>query len=245
MKLIKSIKSIKSFKITSMILIIFILFVLTIGFIKTYEGFNTDFPQSKYKPNRTTSIPTAMDGTPYLSPDENGNCPNGFQRDRTNINSLCHGACPKGKFYYDDSKVFSNAYGCVQLNTSYPQTKYSKATYPFAKDGKTNIVSPTIDAKCPQFFELDISSGLCYTKCDVGFNFYGVIGCAKLNSSYPQSSYNNDNPIPTADDKTTRFVSPTSTAICPANFVLDYKSGICHTPCPQGKKFSGDQSGCV
>jgi len=241
MKLMK-LKSFKSFKIIS-ILIIFILFIIIIGFIKTYEGFNTDFPQSKYKPNRTTPIPTAVDGTPYLSPDENGNCPNGFQRDKNNVNSLCHGECPKGNFYYDDSKVFSNAYGCVQLNTSYTQTNYSKGTYPFAKDGKTNIVSPTTDAKCPQLFELDISSGLCYTKCDVGFNFYGDIGCIRLNTSYPQSSYNNQT-IPTAEDGITKYVSPTSNAICPKNFLLDYKSGLCYTPCQSGKKFSGDKSGC-
>lgn len=240
----KLMKSFKSFKITTMLLVIFILCVVIFGCIKTYEGFNTDFPQSKYKPNRTTSVPTAIDGTPYLSPDEKGNCPNGFQRDRTNPNSLCHGACPKGNFYYDDSKIFSNAYGCVQLNTEYPQKNYSKSTYPFAKDGKTSIVSPTIDAKCPQSFELDISSGLCYTKCDVGFNFYGKIGCVKLNTSYPQKSYNDKNPIPTAEDGTTRYVSPSSTAICPSNFLLDYRSGLCHTQCPPGKKFSGDQTGC-
>ena len=233
----------KSFKLTC-ILIIFILFIVIIGFIKTYEGFNTDFPQSKYKPNRKTPIPTAVDGTPYVSPNEKGDCPNGFQRDRTNPNSLCHGACSKGNFYYDDTKMFNNAYGCVKLNTSYPQKNYPKADYPFAKDGKTNIVSPTTDAKCPKFFELDLNTGLCYTKCDVGFNFYGEIGCVRLNTSYPQSSYNNENPYPTAEDGTTRYVSPTSTATCPYNFLLDYRSGLCHTRCGPGKKFSGDQSGC-
>lgn len=237
-------KSFKSFKSTSMLLIIFILFIVIFGFIKTYEGFNTDFPQSKYKPNRTTPIPTAVDGTPYLSPDEKGNCPNGFQRDQNDPNSLCHGACQRGNFYYDDSKVFSNAYGCVQLNTSYPQTNYSKGDFPFASDGKTNIVSPTVDAKCPKFFDLDLNTGLCYTKCDVGHNFYGAIGCVKLNTSYPQSSYNNKNPFPTADDGT-RYVSPTASATCPNGFLLDYRSGLCNTPCPAGKKFSGDQTGCI
>jgi hypothetical protein len=231
----------KKIKSNIMLFIIFLLFIFIIGF-KTYEGFNTDFPQSRYKPYKTTAIPTAMDGTPYLSPDENGNCPNGFQRNKSNPNSLCHGVCKTGDFYYDDSKVFSNAYGCVKLNTSYPQKNYSSATYPFAKDGKTNIVSPTIDAKCPNYFDLDLISGLCYTKCDVDHKFYGNIGCVKLNTTYPQSNYDDKNPYPIAADQQTKYVSPTSNAICPNGFMLDYKSGLCHSPCPSNKKFNGERS---
>lgn len=239
-KSMKLFKSFKSFKMTSMLFIIFILFVVVFGLIKTYEGFNSDYPQSRYSPSTNTPIPIALDGTSYLSPDKNGNCPNGFERDQSNSNSLCHPACKEGEFYYDDNKV----YGCVLLNKLYPQTKYSKENYPFAEDQKTNIISPTIDAKCPKYFDLDIRSGLCHTKCNEENKFYGKAGCAKLNTNYLQTTYDGtNNPYPITSDGTTTYVSPTSNAICPTNFVLDYKSGLCHTECPSGTKFSGDKSG--
>jgi len=206
---------------------------------KQLEGFNTDYPQSRYKPSTSTPIPTALDGTPYLSPDKTGACPSDYQRDETNPNSLCHAPCKEGKFY----KTEGHTYGCVLLNTDYPQSNYSKATYPFAQDTKTNIVSPSIDAICPKYFDLDLRSGLCYTKCKEGETFYGEVGCAKLNTYYPQSSYDGTNPQPTAADGTTKYVSPTSTAKCPKNFVLDYTSGLCHTECPSGTKFNGNKSG--
>ena len=243
----KLMKLFKSFKMTSMLFIIFILFVFMFGLIKTYEGFNTDYPQSRYSPSTKTPIPTALDGTPYLSPDTNGNCPSTFERNKTESNSLCHASCKEGDFYYDDDQV----YGCVLLNNLYPQTKYSKENYPFAEDKKTNIVSPTIDAKCPKYFDLDIRSGLCHTKCSEGNKFYGQAGCALLNTNYLQTTYDgsdnvhdaSDNPYPIAADGTTTYISPTSNAICPKNYSLDYNSGLCHTECPSGTKFDGKKSG--
>lgn len=240
MKSMKLMKIFKSFKSISMLLIIFILFIVIIGLIKTYEGFNTDFPQSRYSPSTKTPIPTALDGTPYLSPDSNGNCPSSFERNTNDSNSLCHPSCKEGEFYYNDSTV----YGCVLLNKDYPQTKYSKENYPFAEDQTTNIVSPTIDAKCPTYFDLDIKSGLCYTKCNGENKFYGKAGCVKLNTNYLQTSYDgSNNPYPIAADGTTTYVSPTSNAICPEKYSLDYKSGLCHTECPSGTKFDGKKSG--
>ncbi len=216
------------------------LFLFLCFLYKTYEGFNSDYPQSRYKPSTTTAIPTALDGTPYISPNKDGSCPPDFVRDQTETNSLCHISCKEGKFYNTDKKV----YGCVLLNTEYPQTNYSSASYPLAKDNKTNIVSPTIDAKCPNYFNLDLRSGLCYTKCKEDYTFYGEVGCAKLNTSYLQHAYDgSDNPYPIAGDGETKYVSPTTTAICPDNFSLDYSSGICHTECPSGTKFNGKKSG--
>jgi hypothetical protein len=244
-KILKSInltkKPIKCITTMKPIFILFILFIFIfmIG-IKTYEGFNSDFPQSRYSPSTTTPIPTALDGTPYLSPDKNGNCPSEFERDQSNPESLCHGVCKQGNFYYKDNK----AYGCVLLNKDYPQTNYSKENFPFAKDQKTNIVSPTIDATCPKYFDLDLKSGLCYTKCNGDTTFYGEVGCLKLNTKYSQTIYDaSKNPYPIAADNETKYVSPTSSAKCPDDFSLDYKSGLCYTECPSGKKFSGDKSG--
>lgn len=235
-------KSLKSFKIHHIMIIILIVYLMIFiyGLIKTYEGFNTDYPQSRYKPSTTTAIPTALDGTPYISPDKSGSCPTDFERDESNVNSLCHAECKKGKFYHTDNKV----YGCVSLNTDYPQSNYSKENYPFAKDTKTNIVSPTIDAKCPKYFDLDLNSGLCYNKCKDDLKFYGEIGCVKLNTTYSQNTYNGDStPYPIAADNETKYVSPTSNAICPDKFSLDYSSGLCHTACPSDKKFNGSNSG--
>jgi hypothetical protein len=237
----KTLKKIKKMKI-NIILILFLLILLFFLFFvyKTYEGFNSEYPQSRYKPSTTTAMPTALDGTPYVSPDKNGACPSDFERDQTNPKSLCHAVCKEGKFYHIDNKV----YGCVLLNTAYPQTNYSTATYPYAKDNKTNIVSPTIDAKCPNYFDLDLRSGLCYTKCNGDDIFYGEAGCAKLNTKYLQTIYDgSDNPYPIAADGTTKYISPTSTASCPNKFSLDYSSGICHTECPSGTKFNGKNSG--
>lgn len=207
---------------------------------KTYEGFNTDYPQKKYSPSTDKPIPSALDGTSYISPDSNGDCPSGFERDETDPNSLCHGGCNQGKFY----NVDKNVYGCVILNNDYPQQNYSSASYPFAQDKKTNIVSPNIDATCPKYFNLDIRSGLCYTTCKEGQTFYGEIGCALLNTQYSQTEYDgSNNPYPIAEDGNTKFVSPTSNALCPKNFSLDYSSGLCYTECPTGTKFNGNKSG--
>jgi hypothetical protein len=240
-------KSTKCMKLNTLIyiFIIIILFGFTVTLIKNYEGFNTDFPQTRYKPYKSTPIPIARDGTSFLSPDIDGNCPSGFERDKTNTNSLCHAVCKEGKFYYDDSTVGGKPYGCVVLNTEYPQTNYSKATYPFAKDQKTNIVSPNIDATCPNMFDLDLTSGLCYTNCPTDKKFYGQVGCVKLNTSYLQSNYTGteDNPYPIAADQKTEYVSPTSNAECPNGFTLDYPSGLCYTTCRAGTKFNGDRSG--
>lgn len=238
MKMMKM-NSLKIHHIMIIILLVYII-IFIYGLIKTYEGFNTDFPQSRYKPTTSTPIPVALDGTPYLSPKNNGECPTDFQRDESDPNSLCHAKCKNGKFYYDDTKV----YGCVSLNTSYPQSNYSKENYPFAKDSKTNIISPTVDAKCPKYFELDLKSGLCYNKCKGEQKFYGEAGCVKLNTSYSQNTYDgSSNHYPTAADGETNYVSPTSTATCPDTFLLDYSSGLCYTECPSGTKFSGDRSG--
>ena len=220
------------------IIIIILLFVLFVLFIYTREGFNNDYPESKYSPNSELQLPMALDGTTYVSPDSEGNCPEGMQRDLTDIDSLCNGGCKQGKFYRVDDTV----YGCILLNKDYPQHKYPKNI--LADDKKTYYVSPTSDARCPKFFDLDTKSGLCHTKCRENANFYGTLGCALLNTTYSQGQYDgSDNPYPYAEDNTTQFVSPTSTAVCPKGFYLDYSSGLCHTKCPSGKNFNGETSG--
>lgn len=231
-----------------MLLNIFIIIILFILFLwlsyKSYEGFNNQYPQRKYTPSTNIPIPTALDGTSYMSPDSNGDCPSGFKRDITDENSLCNGGCSKGKFYHVDDQV----YGCVTLNTDYPQSDYdSNSLFPFADDKKTNIVSPTSTAKCPDKFVLDIRSGLCHTQCpNDKQKFYGQKGCIILNNNWSQTQYDgSDNPYLIAEDKKTKFVSPTSTAKCPKNFNLDYTSGICHTECRSGTKFNGEKSGSI
>lgn len=222
------------------IIIIFLLFVLFLlfGFVYIKEGFNTQYPESKYSPNTELQIPIALDGKPYISPDSNGKCPKGMVRDINDIDSLCNGGCNEGKFY----KVDDTVYGCMLLNKNYPQTKYPK--YVLADDKKTYYVSPTMDARCPKFFNLDPKTGLCHTKCGDKEQFYGKIGCALLNTTYSQGQYDgSNNPYIYAEDNTTQFVSPTSSAMCPKGFYLDYSSGLCHTKCPSGKKFNGETSG--
>lgn len=222
------------------IFLLLLLFVTTIfiNFQFNKEGFNSDYPQSNYVPSTDSPIPTAMDGTAYLSPNSNGDCPKGFQRNINDPESLCHGGCKEGKFY----KVDDNIYGCVKLNQKYPQIKYQD--YLLAYDKKTYYVSPTTEATCPKIFNLDTTTGLCHTKCKNDEKFYGEIGCAKLNTAYSQTQYDgSDNPYPLAQDSITNFVSPTSMALCPKGFSLDYSSGLCHNKCPPGKKFNGEVSG--
>ena len=226
---------------------IIIIFVLLCIFImityKTYEGFNIDYPQNHYSPSTDKPIPTALDRiTSYMSPDSAGECISGFQRDKTNENSLCHSQCKENEKFYHVNK---NVYGCLILNKEYSQEKYSSSNYPLAEDKKTNIVSPNIDGTCPNYFNLDIKSGLCYTKCtNDAQTFYGKVGCVKLNTEYSQSKYDGTaNPYPIAEDGNTRFVSPNSSGICPTNFFLDYSKGLCHNECQSGKKFNGDKSG--
>lgn len=223
---------------------IFLIGLAFIAFIiityKTYEGFNSDYPQKKYSPSTDKPIPNALDGTRYISPDSNGDCPSGFERDQSKSESLCHAPCEKGSFYNVDNKI----YGCVLLNKKYPQEKYSTETYPYAEDKKTNIVSPSIDGRCPKFFELDIKTGLCHTKCNKEEMFYGNIGCLKINTNYSQTNYDGSrNPYPIAEDSKTKYVSPTSSALCPKKFSLDYISGLCYTDCPAATKFNGTKSG--
>lgn len=232
--------------VTVIVIMIFLISGFIVNSIKNYEGFNTEYPQSRYKPYKSTPLPTARDGTSFISPDIDGDCPDGFERDKTDPNSLCHATCKEGKFYYDDTKGFNTPYGCVVLNTAYPQTNYSKASYPFAKDNKTNIVSPDIDAKCPEYFDLHLTSGLCYTNCPViDEKFYGEIGCVKLDTNYLQSNHigTEEKPYPISADEYSNYVSPTSNAECPKDFTLDYPSGLCHTKCYAGTKFNGNKSG--
>jgi hypothetical protein len=225
------------------VIIVFLLIILIIFCIllsKTYEGFNNKYPQKKYKPSTNTPIPTALDGTSYMSPDANGDCPSGFERDITDEKSLCNGGCKQGKFY----SVEDTVYGCVLLNTKYSQSEYSGSNYPFANDKKTMIISPTSEAKCPNNFKLDIKSGLCHTECEENNLFYGEMGCALLNTKYSQTQYDgSDNPYLIAEDTKTQFVSPTSLGKCPKNFVFDYPSGLCYTACKSGRKFNGNKSG--
>ena len=205
---------------------------------KSYEGFNVDYPQEKYVPYTDLPIPTAQDGTLYISPDSNGSCPIGFERDNY-TNSLCHKKCKEGKFYVENESV----YGCIPINIDYPQENYD-SNYPFAEDKKTYIVSHK-NAKCPDNFVLDTTSGLCHTVCPTGQSFYGKYGCVKLNTNYSQTTYDGSNNVyPISEDGYTTFVSPTSTAKCPEgeNFVLDYQSGLCHTKCESGI-FNGKRSG--
>ena len=224
------------------IIIIVLLCLFIIITYKTYEGFNIDYPEKFYTPSTDEAIPIALDGiTSYMSPNSKGDCISGFQRDRNNDNSLCHSGCKPGyNFYHVDNKV----YGCVQLNRDY-LGNYSSNNYPLAEDKKTNIVSPNIDGSCPNYFDLDIKSGLCHSKCkNYTQRFYGKVGCIKLNTNYSQSKYNGgDKPYPTAEDGTTQFVSPNSSGKCSNNFVLDYIKGLCHTPCHYGKTFNGDNMG--
>lgn len=202
------------------------------------EGFNNQYPETKYIPHTEVPIPNALDGTPYLSPYSNGKCPEGMVRNINDPDSLCNRECKQGKFY----KVDDTVYGCVSLNTDYPQINNPK--YVLADDQKTYFVSPTIDAVCPNLFNLDTKTGLCHTKCGENEKFYGKIGCVSLNTKYPQSQYDvSNNPFPYTEDTQTQFVSPTSSALCPKGFYLDYSSGLCHTKCPSDKKFNGETSG--
>jgi len=220
------------------ILIIILLFILFVLFIYTREGFNNEYPQSNYSPNSEEPLPVALDGTTYVSPDSNGKCPKGMVRDISDKESLCNGGCDQGKFYKLDKTV----YGCLLLNTDYPQMRYPKNI--LADDKKTYYVSPTVDAECPRMFNLDKKTGLCHTKCKENEKFYGNIGCILLNTKYSQSKYDgSDNPYPYTEDKITQFVSPTSNALCPKGFYLDYSSGLCYTKCPSGKKFNSEMSG--
>ena len=205
---------------------------------KLNEGFNTDYPQKNYIPSTQDPIPSTPDGTSYMSPDVNGLCPSGFERDMNNVNSLCHTPCTTGDFYNVDNTI----YGCVKLNDAYPQNAHGNS-FPFAKDNKTNIISPTIDAKCPKNFILDTKSGLCHTKCNEEKIFYGELGCLLLNTEYSQTTYDgSNNPYLISEDTTTKYVSPTSSGICPKGFVLDYPSGLCYTQCESNKKFSATKT---
>jgi hypothetical protein len=231
------------------VIIIFVLLFLFLGITyKTYErfegfneGFNTDFPRENYSPRTKIPIPVAMDGTPYMSPNSDGDCPIGYTRDKNDENSLCHGGCEQGKFY----NVDENIYGCVVLNNDYPRDNYPDKDYPFAYDKKTNIVSPTSNARCPYNFKLDIRSGLCHTRCsNDDQTFYGKYGCAAINKNYPQTEYDgSNNPYPVANDNVTKYVSPSTNLYCPSGFKFDYESGLCYTDCSGGTKFSGKQSG--
>jgi len=227
-----------------MILHLIIIFLLFIIFVllcyKTYENFNVDYPQKKYSPNTDKPLPTAIDGSTYMSPNENGNCPDGFERNMKDDNSLCHPPCKFGKFYTGNNQI----YGCLDLNTKYNPEDYSKGSYPYAKDKKTSIISPTPKAECPSNFELDIKSGLCHTKCPENSTFFGDMGCLILNTKFSQSEYDgSNNPYILAQDQKTKIVSPTSSAMCPSGFILDYTSGLCHKQCPDRTTFNGTVSG--
>lgn len=245
-------KNLILFLLVLLFLLILLIFIFKEN--KIFEGlseYNTDFPQINYSPNNDNPIPTALDGTAYISPDSTGQCPKGFERDQSDINSLCHGKCKPGQNFY---KLDSTVYGCVALNRDYDQKNYSPSNnkpYPIADDTKTSYVSPNLDAKCPVHFKLDTKSGLCHTACTNKQLFYGmnpysksVIGCTLISTAYPQTQYDgSDNHYPITNDGTTQYVSPTSNALCPKNFVLDYPSGLCHTQCKDNKKFNGDKSG--
>jgi len=227
------------------IIILLLLFVY-ISY-RSYEGFNTSYKQSNYTPNTNIPLPLAADKvTNYLSPDKDGNCPGGYERDKNNVNSLCHTKCKEdAKFYVLDDVV----HGCVILNTSYNVKDKLDAsnnvnTYPYAKDNKTNIVSPKPNGSCPKNFKLDTRSGFCHTECiDNTYTFYGDLGCLIFNKEYPQTEFgNNDKEYPTTEDGNNLIVSPTSSGVCPEGFNLDYASGLCHTPCEKGT-FYGTKSG--
>ena len=78
---------------------IFVLFIILVVLCyKMYEGFNADFPQQKYSPHTDKPLPAALDGSAYMSPDSSGKCPDGFERDMKDDNSLCHPPCKYGKY---------------------------------------------------------------------------------------------------------------------------------------------------
>jgi len=226
------------------IIVIIILLVMFVYISYTsYEGFNTSYNQEKYSPNTDKPIPTALDKTTtYVSPDVNGNCPPDYTRDRNNIDSLCHSKCKSGaKFYSVDGGV----QGCSILEMRFPpKNNNGKTTMHFATDKKTSFVSPKSDGSCPENMKLDTNSGLCHTECeDSRATFYGVLGCSLLNTEYRQSKYGtSDDPYPVADDENTKYVSPTSSATCPPNFILNHASGLCHTKCSSGV-FNGERTG--
>ena len=222
------------------IILFIILLVLCYNTYKTYENFNADFPQKQYSPHTDKPLPTALDGSSYMSPDSDGKCPDGFERDMKDENSLCHPKCKFGNFYAANNKV----YGCMDLNKKYPQEDYANGTFPYANDKKTNIVSPTVKAICPSNFELDIKSGLCHTKCNTDSKMFGEMGCLILNTKFSQSDYDgSNNPYLLAQDQKTKIVSPTSSALCPSGFMFDYTAGLCHTQCPERTNFNGTTSG--
>ena len=230
------------------IIVIIILLALFIYIsYRSYEDFNVQYKQSNYTPNTNIPVPVALDNTTtYLSPDNNGRCPEGYDRDTRDTNSLCHSPCKgNAKFYNVDGYV----YGCVVLDTSYNQQK--NAPFALAKDKKTNIVSPRPNGACPKNFKLDTKSGLCYTEClDNTYKFYGDLGCIVLNKDYPQSQYGgNETPYPLTEDGNNLIVSPTSTGECPDGFKLELGSGLCHTPCDKGSfvgtKTAAGIKGCV
>lgn len=221
----------------STVIIILLLLFIYISYI-SYEGFNTAYKQSNYSPNTNTPIPIARDKvTKYLSPNEDGNCPGGYERNKNDVNSLCHTKCKEDAKFYN---VQGLIHGCVILDKSYNATNN---TYPFAKDKKTYIVSPKPDGSCPKNFILDTTSGICHTPCLDTYTFYGNLGCLLLNKEYPQTQFSsNDTPYPSTEDGNNLIISPTSNAVCPEGFNLDYESGLCHTPCEKGQ-FYGTKSG--
>ena len=224
--------------IFNIIVIILLLVLFVYVSYTSYEVFNTSYKQSNYSPNTNKPVPVALDKvTTYLSPDTDGNCPGGYERDKNDINSLCHSKClDEAKFYNVDGLI----HGCSTLDTSYNATGNN---YPFAKDKKTNIVSPKPTGACPSNFKLDTKSGLCHTDCpDSTYTFYGDLGCLILNKEYSQTQYGTtDTPYLIAEDGKTRFVSPTSSGACPPDFMLDYASGLCYTACQSGT-FYGTKS---
>ena len=226
-----------------LIVIILLLALFIYISYRSYEGFNTKYKQEKYSPNTDKPIPTALDKvTTYVSPDANGNCPPDYTRDRNDEDSLCHSACKSGgSFYSADGDV----QGCSVLNMNFPAQKNNdKTIMHFASDKKTTFVSPKPNGACPDKFKLDVKSGLCHTACeDSRATFYGPIGCSLLNTDYQQSKYGTtDNPYLVATDEKTKYVSPTSSAECPTDFILDHKSGLCYTPCSSGT-FNGQKNG--
>jgi hypothetical protein len=223
-----------------LISITFLLVVFTYISYNSYEGFNTKYDQKKYSPNTDIYIPKTKDGTRYLSPDINGKCPGEFERDQSDVNSLCHTPCrvADAKFYVVNDEVI----GCSVLDMNYGM---KGGNYRIAKDEKTKIVSPQPDGSCPKNFKLDTKSGLCHIPCENSrHTFYGAFGCMLLNTDYPQTKYGtSDEPYPIAEDGVTRYVSPTSKIECPDDFLLDYENGVCHSVCPKGTFFDGKRSG--
>jgi hypothetical protein len=223
-----------------LITITILLVLFTYISYKSYEGFNATYSQSKYSPTTDIAIPKAPDGTSYISPDKDGKCPGGFERDQSDVNSLCHAPCKMAdaKFYVPDGKPV----GCSVLDMNYTM---ENEQYQFAKDKKTNIVSPQKDGSCPKNFKLDLKSGLCHTLCANGNQtFFGALGCMILNKDFSQTKYGStDSPYPIAEDGNTRYVSPTPNAECPEGFSLDFESGLCYTTCTDSKTFNGKKSG--